>query len=98
MIIFTWPYVDDLAIMCVQSVSRVGVVIMIVMMMMTMKNDDLCKVDRFIKVKFGFFLKLTFLFYILIDKQMLENVFCSNVAPLLGNTYFTRQNTWGIIA
>ena len=41
------PYLfyDDQAIMCVQSVSRASVVIMIVMMM-TMNNDDLSTVSK----------------------------------------------------
>ena len=57
--------------------------------------------DRFIKTFFwNFQTFLAVLCYFLIDKQMLENVICSNVAPSLysGTTYFTRQNTWDELA
>ena len=65
---------------------------------MILKLGSRSLLDWFTKTFFWNFQKCwAVLCYILIDKQMLHYVFCSNIAPSLssGTTYFTRQNTWG---
>ena len=57
-----------------------------------------CTVDRFIKtINWNFQKCKADLCYILIDKQMLEKVFCSNIAPSLssGNHLFYKAEYMG---